>query len=205
VIRAFLFDLGNVLVHFSTERMCRQVSDVCGCSQQRAHELMFDSGLLADLEVNRISEEEAYRRFTEMLGSTVHRASLELAASDIFELNEPMVPILDALKADGHRLVLLSNTSITHFRWVDQRFEVLKLFDGFVTSYEVGTAKPAPAIYEAALKQVECAPNECFYADDLEENILAGRRHGLHAEIYTDAATFIEQLKPHGIELNHRG
>jgi glucose-1-phosphatase len=205
VIRAFLFDLGNVLVHFSTERMCRQVGDACGCSQQRAYELMFESDLLKDLEVGLISEEDAFQRFKQALGSELDRKKLKRAASDIFQLNAPMLPVLAFLKKDGHRLILLSNTSITHFRWIDQRFDLFKYFDDFVTSYEVGTAKPAPAIFEAALQKAECAPNECFYADDLEENILAGRRYGLHAEVYTDAITFVEQVKPHGIELNYRG
>ena len=42
VIRAVFFDMGNVLIHFSHERMCHQVAAVSGVDQDRfgagAHE-----------------------------------------------------------------------------------------------------------------------------------------------------------------------
>ena len=84
MIRTFLFDLGNVLVHFSVERMCRQMAAVCNCSEKRVYDLLFDSGLLDKLEIGQISEDDAYREFTEALGAQVDREQLDLAACDIF-------------------------------------------------------------------------------------------------------------------------
>ena len=48
---------------------------------------------------------------------------------------------------------------------------LLERFDALVLSYEVGAVKPEPAIFEAALKAIECRPAECFFADDIAGNI----------------------------------
>lgn len=200
MIRTFLFDLGNVLVHFSAEQMWRQIGAVCNCPDERVRELLFESGLLAELERGRISEQDAYRRFTDSLDTDADLDRLRLAVCDIFSLNAPMMPVLDALKSQGHRLILFSNTSLAHFRWIEQQFDVLQRFDDCITSYEVGAAKPEPAMFETALERIQCIPADCFYADDIQENIDAGRRHGLQAELYRDTETLLRQLEQHGIQ-----
>src|SRR5690606_35053307 len=113
--------------------------------------------------------------------------SLRLAVSDIFTLNEPMVPLLDALKARGHRLVLLSNTCVSHFEFASARFDVLQRFDDFVTSFTTGAIKPERAIFESALRRIECEPEECFYTDDIAQYVEVGRSFGLQGEVFTDA------------------
>jgi len=201
-IRTFLFDMGNVLVHFSHERMCAQMGALCGRSGPEIRGLLFDTGLQGDFERGHVSESTFHRRLEAAVGRPVDFEALRLAGSDIFQLNSSIVGVLDALRGRGHRLVMLSNTSVSHYEFVRERFDLLDRFDDFVLSFRVGALKPDAAIFSAALEAIHCDPAECFYTDDIPVYVEAGRNFGLQAEVFTDTAALLEQLRARGISLS---
>jgi putative hydrolase of the HAD superfamily len=192
--------MGNVLVHFSHDLMCRQIGALCNRTGADIRKLLFDSELQWKFERGLLSEAEFHRRVEELVAQQLDLPALVHAGSNIFQLNEPLMPILDALKARGHRLVVLSNTSISHFEFVQRNFDVLQKFDDYVLSYKVGAIKPEPAIFEAALQAIHCPPENCFYTDDIPQYIEAARKFGLQAEVFTDAHNLREHLRQRGIE-----
>jgi len=199
MIRTCLFDMGNVLVFFSHERMCEQLGRLCDRSAEDMRRLLIDSGVQWNYERGWLSPTQFHEWFRSTTDRDVLFDDLVQAASDIFWLNEPIVPVLDQLKARGLRLVLLSNTCITHFEWVRDHYDVLQRFDACVTSCGAGAIKPEPPIYEAALREIDCEPNECFYTDDIPRYIAAGRQHGLLAEVFTDVPSLLGHLGKHGV------
>ena len=201
MIRTFLFDLGNVLLYFSHERMCAQLGALCGRSPGEMRTLLMESGLHDDYERGRLTEAVFRERLESLLGLELDLAELQRAGGDIFESNPPMLPILDALRARGHRLVLLSNTNETHINWVRGHFDVLQRFDDCVLSFRVGAIKTEPAIYEAALRTIQCEPGECFYTDDIPAYVDRGREFGLEGEVFTGAEDLRTQLNSRGIDI----
>lgn len=199
MIRTCLFDMGNVLVFFSHDRMCEQLGQLCGRPMEEMRGLLLDSGVQWNYERGRLSPTQFHDWFQSLSDRTVSFHEMVQAGSDIFWLNESIVPVLDQLKARGLRLVLLSNTCLTHFEWVRDHYDVLQRFDACVTSCGAGAIKPEPAIYEAALRAIECEPGECFYTDDIPKYVAAGRQHGLRAEVFTDATTLQRHLHEHGV------
>ena len=150
----------------------------------------------------RLSPAQFHEWFQESAGRKIPFDDLTRAASDIFWLNEPIVPVLDQLKAQGLRLVLLSNTCITHFEWVRDHYDVLQRFDACVTSCGAGAIKPEPAIYEAALREIGCDPGECFYTVDIPKYVTVGRQLGLMAEVFTDVPALRGHLRERGIAVS---
>ncbi len=201
MIRTCLFDMGNVLVFFSHDRMCEQLGDLCGRSADEMRRLLFDSGVQWNYERGWLSPEQFHDWFQTTTGCSTPIADLNRAGADIFWLNTPIVPVLDRLKELGLRLVLLSNTCLTHFEWIRDHFDVLQRFDRFVTSCGAGAIKPEPAIYTAALREIGCRPEECFYTDDIPSYVAAGREHGLRAELFTDVPALLKQLQGCGVPL----
>ncbi len=202
MIETFLFDMGNVLVHFSHARMCDQLAQVCGCDAEEIRELLFDRGWEGELERGEVTEKEFRQRLESHFDRSLELASLVRAASDIFTLNAPIVPILKSLRRQRKRLVLLSNTSVSHIDFVRREFEVLSYFDDLVLSYEVGAMKPDSMIYQAALDKILCPAEHCFYTDDIAPYVEQGRRHGLQAEVFTTAESLEKQLGERGILLS---
>lgn len=204
MLKTFLFDMGNVLVHFSHDLMCANIGALCDRSGADVRRLLLDSGLQWEFERGKVSDFEFHARFQDCVSRDIEFDALLAAGSDIFQLNASILPVLDALRSRGHRLVLLSNTSSAHFDWVSRHYTVLQRFDDFVVSYRVGALKPEPAIFAAAIQAIQCDPGECFYTDDIPAYIDAGRQHGLQAEIFTETSNLIRQLAARGITLNGR-
>ena len=76
-----------------------------------------------------------------------------------------------------------------------ERYPQLRHFDALVLSYKVGAMKPHPEIYRAAIEQAGCAPEECFYSDDIAEYVEAGRRMGMDAVQFQSVAQLQQELK----------
>jgi HAD superfamily hydrolase (TIGR01549 family) len=199
LIRTILFDLGNVIVHFSHALMCEQIGAVLNRTGAETRTFLIDSGLMWDFERGKLSEQDLLAAVEKELGRRVETVALSTACSDIFQLNEPIVPVIESLKRQGLRLVVLSNTSRWHVQWIRQKWDVLDHFDQLVLSYKVGAIKPEPMMYEAALKAIHCKPEECFYTDDIPAYVARAREFGLQAEVFSDVETLVMQLAERGV------
>ncbi len=204
-LKTVLFDMGNVLVFFCHERMCRQIGEVCGGrSADEIRGVLLDSGLQWDFERGFISEEVFRQRLEQALRCQIDAARLQLAAADIFELNASLLPVLDALKRQGLRLMLLSNTCITHVNFIRAKYDFLDRFDHLVVSYEAGAIKPEDGIYRAALAAINCEPAECLYLDDIPAYVEKGRTFGLQAEVFTTTEALLPQLARRNVQWDLR-
>lgn len=201
MLRTILFDLGNVVLYFSHEKMFHQMGALAGMSGEEIRRLVQEHNVIREFETGRMSRPDVHRLFESWTGKTVDRRRLMRAISNIFTPNESLISLFDQLKKAGLRLVLLSNTNIAHISFVKQRFDVLSRFDQLVLSYEVGAMKPDPPIYEAALKAIGCEPSECFYTDDIVENVERARGFGLQAEVFIDTKTFVSHLEQRNLIL----
>ena len=190
-IRSIIFDMGRVLVHFSHDEMFAEMGRVCGATGQQIREWLWDSGLEDRFERGEIDAVGVRDELQRHVETEIDVADLMRAASDIFTLNEPLMPVLERLRQAGHRLIVLSNTCPPHVDWIGTQFSLLERFDDCVFSYEVGTMKPSPEIYRVAVEAAGCEAAECFFVDDLLENVEAARALGLDGAVYVG----VEELK----------
>lgn len=202
MIRTIVLDMGNVLVRFSHARMCRQIAALCGVGGEVASQLLFERGWQMELERGTMSDEEFALRLGTAVGCPIPIDELRFAASDIFEPMPGIPELLGDLKRAGHRLVLLSNTSRAHYDFITSRWDVLTHFDELVLSYKVGAMKPDTLIFDAVVEAIRCDPAQAFYTDDIAENVAAGRRHGLDAEVFIDVPTLRDHLKARGVRIH---
>lgn len=193
--KALIFDIGNVLIYYDHGRMLRQVSEVLGIDESQAIALYVEQGLGILYERGEISSEEFYRQFSKLARLEHNSALFWEAFSDIFSPNIEMETLVQELQEKDLRLLLLSNTCETHFRFFSQTYQFFDTFDHPILSYEVGARKPEPAIFEAALKAAGYPPELCFYTDDIVEYVSAARELNIPAESFTTAAALRHDLQ----------
>ncbi len=91
--------------------------------------------------------------------------------------------------ASRYRLGIISDTIVTPGRGLQAILAghgLLRHFDVFVFSDEVGRSKPHPAVFEAACAGFELPPARIAHVGDREVNDVEGpRRHGLRGVLYT--------------------
>ena len=199
------FDMGNVLVMFSHERMAAQMAAVAGIEPQRAWDILFGGDLGIRHETGAITNDQFYDEFCRAAGAAnIDRAALDRAACDIFWLHTPLVAVTGRLNAAGYRLGILSNTNDAHWRYVKGRFSFLTtMFHSYAMSFEIGVMKPAPRIYADAARIAGVDPADVFYTDDRPENVAGAQAAGFDAVLFTTPAALSIELWKRGIALNY--
>jgi len=87
--------------------------------------------------------------------------------------------VLDTLRQVGRRVAVCSNLAASYGAAVR---ELLPGLDAYILSYEVGTAKPDPAIYEAVCSALErCSGEVLFIGDSQRCDLLGPQAFGMSA------------------------
>jgi len=197
------FDLGNVLMLFDRPRSIRQMAEASGIREQAAAEVVHDVDLQRALEVGRIDWAGFHAEFVRRTGADVTAAALAEAASDMFRLNVPILPVVAALCRTGVPLGILSNTCDLHWRHLEASgYAVLsRSFREVVLSHEVSAMKPDRGIYELAAARAGVPADRIFFCDDLPVHVEAARAAGWDAEVFRSAHELADQLARRGLNL----
>ncbi|MEY4485020.1 MAG: hypothetical protein RL693_2472 [Verrucomicrobiota bacterium] len=183
--RAFLFDIGNVLVHFDFTPAIQRFARLSTAGETKIKKLI--SPFKDDLESGNISDEDFIAQSIERIGFRGTPEEFIAIWGDIFTENEPMIALVKKL-AGNHPLYLLSNTSGLHKAWLFEHFDIFRLFEGGIYSHEARCMKPHEPIYRLALEQYQLDPAATFYIDDLSDNIITGQRLGFVCHHYSPEA-----------------
>jgi FMN phosphatase YigB (HAD superfamily) len=196
--KALIFDLGKVLIPFDFQRGYRALEEFCPHPAVEIRRRIIASRLVQPFETGLIEPRDFVARLTEVLDLTLDYAAFCRAWSSIFY--GQLIPdrVLESLAAH-YRLVLLSNTNIIHFEMVREAYPLLRHFHELVLSYEVRSMKPDSRIYHEAIGRAGCRPEECFYTDDIAENVAAGRREGLDAVVFETPEQLEREMSQRGI------
>jgi HAD superfamily hydrolase (TIGR01549 family) len=89
-----------------------------------------------------------------------------------------VIPTLKTLRKK-YKLALISNTGSEEGKMMLQIFGLRGYFDYIIMSYEVGLAKPHPAMFELVTKKFSVKPDEVAYiGDGMKNDFLAGKSVG---------------------------
>jgi putative hydrolase of the HAD superfamily len=105
------------------------------------------------------------------------------------------VELLYRLKAKGHPLYCLSNMPAISIVHLEQAYAFWDVFTGVVISSRLQLCKPEPAIYEHLLREYGLAAAETVFIDDVDVNLTAARRIGMHAIRFESAAQCERDLR----------
>ena len=199
MIKAIFFDLGNVIIPFNVELAYARMAELCACRSEEVAARIRATGLVRPFEKGEIAAGPFVRELSAALGLNVTYREFCDWWSCVF-LPEPLVPeaLLEDLRS-RHRLLALSNTNPIHFAMLEEAYPLLRHFDDFVLSYQVGAAKPEAKIYREAIARAQCRPEECFFTDDLAPNIEAAREHGMDAVQFLSAEQLECELRARGL------
>lgn len=176
----FLFDIGKVLLDFDFERTLERLLPEGGDPESL-------DGFLRDkdaFERGDIGLDDYLGQALSVLGPSVTRPAFEAAWRDVFTPNAPMWQAVEELAGEGHRLLLFSNTNAIHCPWMLEAYPVFRHFEAGTYSFEVGSMKPEPEIYERAISDHGLDPAATRYIDDLPANVATGLRMGFRTHHY---------------------
>ena len=196
-ITAITFDLGNVLIRVDHLRFCRRLAALTALSPQEVYAQVFESSLEPGYDTGRITSRQFYQRVTAHFGVALPYSRFCDLWCDIFDPVDGMLELVQRL-APRFPLFLLSNTNSLHFDYLRERFAaLLQPFQAFVLSYQVGSRKPEPAIYQALIRQAMRPPEEILFLDDKVSFVDAARGQGLAAWPFVSLQELRRELARH--------
>ena len=194
-----VFDLGGVLVDWNPRYLYRKLfqreaemehflANICTTEwnlQQDAGRTFAEACAQLKLEHPGYARmiDAWFERFDEMMAGPI-AGSVELLG----ELRDRDVPIY-----------ALSNWSAETFPFARKRFEFLRWFRAIFLSGDVRLVKPDPRIFQRFCESVALAPEQIIYIDDLQHNVEAAGRMGMHAIRFRDPAALREELVQLGL------
>jgi putative hydrolase of the HAD superfamily len=199
MIKAIVFDMGNVLVAFDSTRAFARLLPLCPHPIGEIRTRLRATGIVGQLETGKIEPEAFVKQFGELLDFQITYPEFCDLWSSIF-LPEPIMPdsFLAAL-SENYPMIVLSNTNAIHFDMIRKNYGLLKHFDHEVLSHEVGAAKPQPEIYREAIRRAGCLPEECFFTDDIPEFIEGAKREGMDAGLFESPLQVQAELRSRGV------
>ncbi len=195
-VKAILYDLGNVILPFNHYQTAEKLSRFCQKGElgdpQGIFSFLFDlqNGIINDFEVGKVSSQEFFQSIKEHLGLSISFDEFIPIWTDIFSENVEVSRIILSQKGRW-RLGLLSNTDPLHFHYILSKFSIMRAFDKWILSYEVGFKKPAIEIFQTAIAWASVEPQKILFVDDLKKHVEVAISLGMQGVHFISA----EQLK----------
>jgi putative hydrolase of the HAD superfamily len=195
-----IFDLGGVIVPCDFGRGYAAIERLCPYAAKDIPRRIGATDLVHRFETGQLEPHPFFEELSSLLGLNISYGEFCDVWTSIF-LPESLLPesLFRELKARGYRVIALSNTNAIHYPIVRERYPALKHFDDAALSYEVGALKPSPQIYAAAIDKACCAPEECFFTDDVRAYVEGGRRAGMDAVQFESAEKLVRDLRSRGV------
>lgn len=185
MIRNVIFDMGNVILSFDPDEILCHFSD---SEKERAaiKEAVFSHQEWGLLDKGMISEQEAKEKILSRLSPDYQKT-----AECFLDKWDQYLPIFDEtfdliceLKEKHYNVYLLSNASL-RFHQYQSKVPALQMMDGIIVSADHLCVKPETEIYEKLFSVYHLNPEECFFIDDLPQNIEAGKKLKMNGYCYS--------------------
>lgn len=196
-----IFDLGEVIIPWDPRRLYRKLIPDPGVMERFLAEVCSpewnarqDAGrTLAAGTEERIAVYPRYEpwirafydRWSEMLGDVIE-GSVEL--------------VRDA-KANGYRVLALSNWSAETFPLARPLYPVLEEFEGIVVSGQEGLIKPDPEIYRLLCERYGVTPERAVFIDDSPRNVEGAQAVGMRGILFRSPHQVRDELVALGLTL----
>ncbi len=102
-----------------------------------------------------------------------------------WQYHQPNFELAHNLQANGHRIGVLSNAPDDLRERFLSDLPVEIDWDAIIVSGEIGLRKPDPRIFQHAAESIGVPAEQCFFIDDLEENVLGAQAVGMGGYHFT--------------------
>ncbi|MBD3211899.1 MAG: HAD-IA family hydrolase [Candidatus Lokiarchaeota archaeon] len=206
-IKAILFDLGGVFLELDFSNFYDKIISPSPLNKPQAP-LMLRFFRQSDIyHEGKMSDEEFYNLACDILQANKEQLSqtefFDAFNSIISSINKEMVEMLKKLKEHGkYKLLAISNINSSHWEYLQgQECDFIDYFDELILSHEVHITKPNHKIFQIAIEQANCEPEEILYIDDGLNNVKSARELGIKGLNFTDTKDLISKFEELGIHI----
>jgi epoxide hydrolase-like predicted phosphatase len=196
----YIFDLGNVIVDIDFNRVLGAWSDFSRVPLATLKQSFTMGEPFHQHERGEISDEDFALALCEEMELPLSYEQFSTGWQAVFvSLRKEVITIMQQLRKQGHRVVVLSNTNRLHTTcWPNLYPEIRAAADSVYLSQEMGMRKPEARIYQQVLTLEGFSAADAVFFDDNADNIEGAIQSGITSVLVTDKNTipdyFAKQL-----------
>ena len=187
MIRTLIFDLGGVVITLDQQQSVRRFEALGLKDAEERLNAYTQEGIFGDLEGGKIDAETFRRELSLLVDHEVTHEECAYAWQGYAkEVPQRNLDVLQKLRSEGYRLVLLSNTNPYMMEWVDSPdfdghgHSIRHYFDAIYLSYEMKLMKPDDTFFRRVLMVEQIPPSDCLFIDDGPRNVASASQIGIH-------------------------
>ena len=197
MIKNLVFDLGNVLIEWNSEKILTYFEPEKE-RRQVLRQAIFESGVWHQTDKGELSLKEACEEVLTQLDASYHSA-----IKNIFYHWYEVVYVYSDLQerirlwvAQDYRIYILS-TTCEIFYHIEKAglLPIYSLLSGYILSSEVGVIKPEAEIYQKLLKKYNLNPVESVFIDDIQANLDTAAELGFETILSTSETENISAME----------
>jgi len=193
MIKVIIFDVGSVITFTDWKKVYSNVAEILGIDPSIVINYHRDN--LDALLVNKLT----FSDFVEFLNKYIRTLTVENVkevwtseALKMVQVDRKLLNYIDKLRIN-YELFILTNASESRM-YIDVALDLYQHFDHVFISCKEHLMKPEKAFYQKALLFANTKPEETFFIDDNEKNVVAGQALGIQGIVYKDFNLFKENL-----------
>ncbi|CAM3816862.1 glucose-1-phosphatase [Xenorhabdus thuongxuanensis] len=199
----YIFDLGNVIIDIDFKRVLAVWSNLSGTPLATLTPKFSQGEAIEKHECGKISDTEfAERMCDEMEVSLSFKQFAEGWNTIFIGVRQEVIELMNKLRAQGHRVVVLSNTNRLHIDYCSVHYpEIAVSADFLYLSHELRMRKPNLDIFNYVLAAEGVTADQAIFFDDLLENVEAAKKSGINVIHVADRSVIPDYFKSHDFSL----
>ena len=173
MIKHLVFDLGNVLIEWNSEKILTYFEPEKE-QRQVLRQVIFESGVWHQTDKGELSLKEACEEVLAQLDVSYHSAIKNIFYHwyEVVHVYSDLQERIRLWADQGYRIYILS-TTCEIFYHIEKAglLTIFPLLSGYILSSEVGGVKPEVEIYHKLLKKYGLDPVESVFIDDIQANL----------------------------------
>ena len=187
----YIFDLGNVIVDIDFNRVLGTWSDLSRVPLASLKQSFTMGDAFQQHERGEITDEAFADAICHELALPLSYEQFSHGWQAVFVALRPeVIAVMQKLREQGHRVVVLSNTNRLHTTFWPQEYpEIQQAADHIYLSQELGMRKPEARIYQHVIQAEGFSAQETVFFDDNAENIEGANQLGITSILVTGKET----------------
>ncbi|MDC9590534.1 glucose-1-phosphatase [Xenorhabdus sp. XENO-10] len=199
----YIFDMGNVIIDIDFKRVQAVWSNLSGTPLATLTSKFSLGEVFEKHECGQISDIEFAERMCDEMEVALSFEQFKEGWHAIFiDVRQEVIELMNKLRAQGHRVVVLSNTNRLHLAyWPVHYPEIKASTDHFYLSQDLGIRKPNLDIFKHVLAAEGVTVDQVIFFDDLLEHVEAANKLGINAIHVADRSVIPDYFKAHDFSL----
>ena len=197
MIKNLVFDLGNVLIEWNSEKILTYFEPEKE-RRQVLRQAIFESGVWHQTDKGELSLKEACEEVLAQLDVSYHSAVKNILYHwyEVVHVYSGLQERIRLWSDQGYRIYILS-TTCEIFYHIEKAglLPIYPLLSGYILSSEVGVVKPEAEIYQKLLKKYNLNPVESVFIDDIQANLDTAAELGFETILSTSETENIRAME----------